>query len=112
MLNTIEKDTIKNYNNIIQIVNNFLIAESSNIYGHCKEFIRLPKNIKHDAHRVISQLAVLLYSKEDIYSVNDINGITYKFDIFEDGNYRVIEVRKFKDKVKEDINEKYSKKNN
>lgn len=112
MLKVLEKINIKNYNKSILSANNLYIFEKDNPYGHIREFNKLSKDIKIEAHRVISPLAVRLVGIEDIYSVTDINGNTYKFDIFEDGNYRISEVRKFKNIFKEDIDEKYSKKNN
>lgn len=112
MLKSIEKINIKDYNDVILNVNNSCVSESGNPYDHVKDFSKLEKHIKIEAHRVISPLAVRLVGIEDVYSVTDINGNTYKFDIFEDGNYRISEVRKFKNIFKEDLDEKYSKKNN
>ena len=111
MLKYIVKRIIKDYNNIILDVNKDIIQESSNPYGHVKEFNKLKKSIKYEAHRVISPLAVRLADIEDTYSVTDINGNTYIFDIFEDGYYRISEVRKLKDESKEVVDEKYFKAN-
>lgn len=111
MLKDIVKKVITDYNEIIQLVNNFFISESSNIYGHTKEFMKLKKVTRYEAHRVISPIALRLVGIEDAYSVTDINGNTYKFDIFEDGNYRVFELEKFKDIIKEDLNERTYKEN-
>lgn len=106
MLKDIVKKIITDYNEIIQLVNNFSISESSNIYGHTKEFMKLKKVTRYEAHRVISPIALRLAGIEDAYSVTDINGNTYKFDIFEDGNYRVIEVERFSNIIKEDLDER------
>lgn len=111
MLKYIVKRIIKDYNNIILDVNKNIIQESSNPYGHVKEFNKLKKSIKYEAHRVISPLAVRLADIEDTYSVTDINGNTYIFDIFEDGYYRVSEVIKFKNYIKEVAYERYFRKN-
>ena len=112
MLKSIAKRIEHNYNKIIQLVNNFTISESDYIYGHVKEFIRLSKKLKKEAHRVISRKALLLCSKNKIYgSELDINGNRYDFEVFSDGNYRVIEVNKYKDISEEVSNEKYFKKN-
>lgn len=90
-----------NYNKSIQIVNRFLISEKDYLYGHDKRFIRLRKDIKKEAHRVISPLALKYFGLEEVYSATDINGNTYRFDIFEDGNYRVSDIVKLKDYIKE-----------
>ena len=112
MLKSIEKENNNKYNYVIQNVNSFEIYEPCNPYGHVKEFMKLNKETKYEAHRVISPLAIKLFGIEEVYSVVDINGNAYKFDIFEDGDYRVSEVRKFKNVFKEATNDKYSKKDN
>jgi len=48
---------------------------------------------------------------EEMYTVSDINGNTYIFDIFNEGNYRVSEAIIFKEYIEEVINERYIKKN-
>ena len=106
LINYIFKTEDLDYNEFKE--NSYQVCESDNPYGHVKEFIRLNKNRKYEAHRVISPLALRLDGIEDIYSVNDINGNTYKFDIFEDGNYRVIEVIELKENIEEVTNDKYS----
>ena len=111
MLKDIVKKVITDYNKVIQLVNNFSISESSNIYGHTKEFMKLKKVTRYEAHRVISPIALRLAGIEDAYSVTDINGNTYKFDIFEDGNYRVFELEIFSNIIEEVADEKYFKKN-
>ena len=111
MLKDIEKVKNIEYNLNILKVNNFAIAEPGNIYGHSSSFMKLKSEIRSDAHRVISPLALRLVGIEDTYSVTDINGNTYKFDIFEDGNYRVFDIEKFKDIIKEDLNERTYKEN-
>lgn len=112
MLKSIEDLKIFDYNSIILDVNNFCVAENDNPYGHVREFNRLDKNTKIDAHRVISPFAIRLANIEDTYSATDINGNTYMFDIFEDGNYRISEVVGLKTDYKEDLDEKYNKKDN
>ena len=91
--------------------NSYQICESGNPYGHVKEFTKLSKKTRHDAHRVISPLAVRLAGIEEMYTVSDINGNTYIFDIFNEGNYRVNEAIIFKEYIEEVINERYIKKN-
>lgn len=66
----------------------------------------MPQEQQEEAHRVISPLAAKYAGIEEAYSATDINGKTYKFDIFEDGNYRVSEVIKLKSKSKEVANER------
>ena len=107
MLKELVNNIKKSYNCVIQYVN-FEISELSNLYGHSNNFMKLKKETRYEAHRVISPLALRLAGIEDIYSVNDINGNTYKFDIFEDGNYRVIEVIELKGNIEEVTNDKYS----
>ena len=111
MKNTLEKLKNKEYN--LGIVNIYEIRERDygNPYGHIKEFIKLSAKEKYEAHRVISPIAIELAGIEDIYSINDINGNTYIFDIFEDGDYRVIDMFIEKKRIKEVSNEKYFKKN-
>ena len=60
---------------------------------------------------VISLIAIKLFDVEEIYSATDINGNTYKFDIFEDGNYRVNEVIELKNNIKEAMHETNFNKN-
>ena len=110
LTNFIHKNEPKSYNDIKDKY--YIIDEKGNMYGHIREFIRLSKNIKFDAHRVISIVAVKFAGIEDAYSVTDINGNTYDFEIFEEGNYRVTRIEKFKDISKEVINEEYFKTNN
>ena len=112
MIKSIEKNKLVEYNDIILNVNNYEIDEPGNPYGHTKEFKRLKNNIKYEAHRVIAPLAIRLIGIEDKYSVTDINGNTYIFDIFEDGYYRVSEVRRLKERSKENASRQYNKKNN
>lgn len=112
MLKDIEKVKNIEYNLNILKVNNFLISESGNIYGHVKEFNKLKKDIKYEAHRVISKIVLELYSKGKIYgSAIDINGNTYDFEIFNDITYRIIRIEKFNNDIEEVLNEKYTKEN-
>ena len=112
MQKDIEKRKVKEYNLSIQYVNNYMVCERDYTYGHVKEFIRLRKNIKKEAHRVISNKVLLLNSyKKSFGSEIDINGNTYDFEIFSDGDYRVVNVEKYKDEIEEVSNEKYTKTN-
>ena len=112
MLKSIEKESNNIYNYVIQNVNNFGICEPGNPYGHVREFMRLKKEMKYEAHRVISPIATILAIKEKDYGVvTDINGNTYYFDVFEDGYYRVAKVAKYNHLTKEVTNEKYIKTN-
>lgn len=92
--------------------NSYQIYESGNPYGHVKEFIRLNKKIRYDAHRVISKKALILnlYNIE-IGSATDINGNIYYFDVFEDGYYRIFRINNYKENIMEVANEKYIKTN-
>ena len=108
MIKTIAERIINNYNKVIQYVNFYNIKEDDNFYGHVKEFIKLPRSVKADAHRVISTKALILYSNSIFQgSTVDINGNIYDFEIFSDGNYRISEVKKHKKISKEVANEKY-----
>ena len=79
-----------------------MISESANPYGHVKKFNRLSKDIRMAAHRVISKVALELYGESKIYgSAIDVNGNLYDFEIFSDMTYRVIDVKKYKDNIKE-----------
>ena len=109
LINCIFKIEDLDYNGFKE--NSYQVCEPSNPYGHVKEFTRLSKKTKYDAHRVISPLAVRLAGTEEIYTVSDINGNTYKFDIFEEGNYRVNEVIKLKNYVREVMHETSINKN-
>ena len=112
MIKDIEKVKNIEYNLNILKVNNFLISESGNIYGHVKEFNKLKKDIKYEAHRVISKKALELCSKGKIFgSAIDVNGNIYLFEIFSDTAYRIVNVEIFKEIVEEVLNEKYIKKN-
>lgn len=111
ILKKLVQKIINDYNKDIQYVNLYDGAESDNLYGHVRKFMILPKNIKRDAHRVISPFELKLAGIEEVYSVRDINGNLYDFEIFSDGNYRIYEVEKFKDIDKEVADEKYFKAN-
>lgn len=74
--------------------------------------MRLNKQAKYDAHRVISNVAIKLAYENKIYgSATDINGNTYIFEIFGDLTYRIINIEVFNKNVEEVINEKYSERN-
>ena len=105
MLKSVEKGKDREYNYVIQNVN-FMVCESNNPYGHVDNFTKLDWGQKSDAHRVISPLALTLSGIETTYSVKDINGNTYIFDIFSDGYYRVISVEKFKNNIEEVVDER------
>lgn len=109
LINCIFKSENLDYNEFKE--NSYQVCETGNPYGHVKEFIRLNKRIRHDAHRVISPLAVRLSGIEEIYTASDINGNTYKFDIFEEGNYRINQVIKLKNYVREVMHETNINKN-
>ena len=112
MQKNIEKSKVKEYNLSIQLVNNYMVCERDYTYGHIKEFIRLRKGVKKEAHRVISTKALLLFSYNiNLGAVYDISGNLYYFEVFSDGNYRVCEVQKYKDISREVIYEEYIKKN-
>ena len=112
MLKDIAKRKVKDYNEVIQYVNNFYISEKDYLYGHNKKFIRLRKEIKKEAHRVISFEALQAYSdKMEVSSAIDINGNIYYFDVFSDGYYRVSDMEKYKDLNMEVIDEEYIKRN-
>lgn len=112
MLKSIEKEIKSLYNYVIQNVNNYEICEPGNPYGHIKEFMKLKKDKKYEAHRVMSLVATILAAKEKDYGVvTDINGNTYYFDVFEDGYYRVAKIAKYNHLTKEVTNEKYIKTN-
>ena len=103
--------------NLNDIVSNNIINEPSikysinNLYGHSKEFIKLPNRQKEEAYRVISSLALKFAGIEESYSTTDINGNTYDFEVFSDGNFRIIRMEVFKENNKEVLDERYSKKN-
>ena len=82
-----------------------------NKYGHIDEFIKLNTTQKEEAYRVISSLAIKFMGIEESYSVTDINGNTYDFEIFSDGNFRVTKLERFKEENKEVLDERYFKKN-
>lgn len=105
------KNNIKEYSERILNTNKYFVLERNNPYGHIREFYKLKKSIQIDAHRVISPIAIKLANIEDTYSVTDINGNTYIFDIFEDGNYRISEIIRFKNYVEEVTDEEYIEKN-
>ena len=106
MQKLLAKNNIRNYNEIILNVNEYMICEPDNIYGHCVEFDKLPFDIKKDAHRVISSKALKLYSNSKLYgSVIDVNANTYIFEIFYDATYRIINVEKYNQNIEEVINE-------
>ena len=109
LINFIHKLKVTSYNDFNKEY--YIIGERVNPYGHVKEFIKLTKATQSDAHRVISPLAIKLFGIEEIYSVTDINGNTYKFDIFEDGDYRVNEVLELKNNIKEAMYETNFNKN-
>ena len=103
----IEKYKETNYNKSIQAVNNYIVSEKDYLYGHDKRFIRLRKDIKKEAHKVISYEALRAYSdKMEVSSAVDINGNIYYFDVFEDGYYRVSGIEKYKDLSMEVANER------
>ena len=108
--NTLEKTKVTYYNECILDVNNYVIAEPGNPYGHIEEFIELRDDVKKAAHRVISSKALLLNSYGiDFGTAIDINGNKYYFDVFQDGCYRVSSVIKMKDSIAEEVAyEKYS----
>lgn len=87
ILKKLVQKIINDYNKVIQYVNLYDVTESDNLYGHVRKFMILPKNIKRDAHRVIFPLALKLTGIEEVYSVRDMNGNLYDFEIFSDGNY-------------------------
>ena len=112
MQKDIENKQLYNYNKSIQYVNDFCVSEKDYTYGHIKEFIRLRKEIKKEAHRVISSKVLLLNSYGKIFgSEIDINGNTYDFEIFEDSDYRIVNVEKYKDINKEVMHERNINKN-
>ena len=111
MKNALENTLIQDYNNIILNVNNFIISDKDNPYGHIKEFNKLNKNVRMDAHRVISFVAIKMANIENLYSVTDINGNTYDIEIFGDTTYRVVNIEIFNNNVEEVLNEKYIKTN-
>ena len=111
-LKSIFKNKLKDYNDIKSKVNLYEISELNNPYGHSKEFTRLNKKIRYDAHRVISKKALILNSYNiAIGAATDINGNIYYFDVFEDGYYRIFRIDNYKEANKEVINEKYIKTN-
>ena len=104
MKNTLEKIKNKEYN--LDIVNIYGICENNNPYGHIEEFMKLSTKEKCEAHRVISSQAILSYSEGLIYDVViDVNGNLYYFEIFSDSSYRVTDVKKSKESIKEVANE-------
>ena len=105
-LKSIFKNKLKDYNDIENKVNIYEICELGNPYGHVKEITRLSKKVRYDAHRVISPIAAKLANIEIAYSVTDINGNTYKFDIFGEGDYRISAVIELKEYIKEVAHEK------
>ncbi len=108
MLKSIEKENNNKYNYVIQNVNNFEICEPGNPYGHVRKFMRLKKEKKYEAHRVISPVALKLSGIEEVYSARDINGNRYDFEIFSDSTYRVIDVAIYKEIIEEVLDERYS----
>lgn len=104
-----EKAYKMSYNNTTNQADTRYATVKNNPYGHVKEFVKLEQSIQKDAHIVISPLASKFAGIEESYSVTDINGYTYDFDIFENGNYRVSKVELLKDKVKEKVDGQYSK---
>lgn len=105
-LKSIFKNISKDYNDIENKVNIYEICEPGNPYGHVKEFTRLSKKVRYDAHRVISPIAAKLANIEIAYSATDINGNTYKFDIFDGGDYRISAVIGLKKYIKEVAHER------
>lgn len=105
-LKSIFKNISKDYNDIENKVNIYEICEPGNPYGHVKEFTRLSKKVRYDAHRVISPIAAKLANIEMAYSATDINGNTYKFDIFDGGDYRISAVIGLKKYIKEVAHER------
>ena len=111
MLKIIEKIFNRDYNINTHNVNNGEICEPGNPYGHVLEFNKLSNEIKKDAHRVISNKALRLYSMNKIFgSATDINGNRYDFDIFQDAMYRITGVEKCKNNIEEVLDEKYFEK--
>jgi hypothetical protein len=86
-------------------------TEKNNPYGHTIDFVKMNRQQQHEAHRVISPLAAKYAGVEETYSVRDINGNMFDFDVFEDGNYRVSEVELIKDSVKEVVDETETNRN-
>ena len=107
LLKDIFKKKPKDYNDIENLVNIYEICEPGNPYGHVKEFTKLNKQAKHDAHRVLSKESLLLCMNGFIFgTATDISGNTYYFDVFEDGIYRVSKIEKYNDAVMEVLNER------
>lgn len=104
--NKFEKAYRMSYNNTKQTT--MFATEKNNPYGHVKEFVKLKQETQEEAHRVISPVAAKLSGTEEVGAATDINGNTYKFDIFEDGIYRVSEVIKLKENIMEVADEIYS----
>lgn len=50
-------------------------------------------------------MAISLSGIEETYGATDINGNTYKFDIFTEGNYRISEIIELKDNRMEAMHE-------
>lgn len=77
----------------------------NNPYGHIKEFVKMKQEQQEEAHRVISPLAAKYAGIEEAYSATDINGNTYDFEIFEDGNYRVTKIERLNENTEEVLDE-------
>lgn len=87
-------------------------TRENNPYGHIKDFVNLSEETQADAHKVISPLAAELNSKgKQFGTTTDVNGNTYDFEVFGDSTYRVINVEKLKDSVKEVASERNPNKN-
>ena len=104
--NRFEKAYKMKYNNSTnEASTRYKATPKNNPNGHVKEFLKLTGKQQQEAHRVISPVASRLAGIEEAYSATDINGTTFKFEIFEDGNYRVFEVIKLRNNSKEVANE-------
>ena len=110
------KSYVVKYKIDILLKNNVVLEPSIkytiNKYGHISDFLKLSIKQKEEAYRVISSLAIKLAGIEESYSATDINGNTYDFEIFQDGNFRVTRIERFNKDKEEVLDERYSKKNN
>lgn len=108
MQKVLEKTPSIEYNLDRNNVNIYEIRERdySNPYGHIKEFMKLDYKTRFNAHRVVSNKVVLAYSDGLIYDVAiDVNGNLYYFEIFSDSSYRITNIEKSKENIKEVANE-------
>ena len=87
-------------------------TRKNNPYGHINDFVNLSEETQGDAHKVISPLAAELNSKgKQFGTTTDVNGNTYDFEVFGDSTYRVTNVEKLKDCVKEVASDRNPNKN-